>query len=50
MQASVFQEVNNSIRWINLYQVYNTTSFPNTSLEDSAIQRLNNRNQKLPHF
>ena len=33
MQASVVQEVNNSIRWINLYQVNNTISFPNTSLE-----------------
>ena len=33
MQASVVQEMNNSIRWINLYQVNNTISFPNTSLE-----------------
>ena len=50
MQALVVQEVNNSIRWINFYQVYNTIRFPNTSLEDSTIQRLHNRGQKLPHF
>ena len=43
-------EVNNIIRWINLYQVNNTISFPNTSPEDSAIQRLTNQGQKLPHF
>ena len=33
MQASVVQEITNSIRWINLYQVNNRISFSNTSLE-----------------
>ena len=37
------------IQWINLYQVGITQSisFPNTSLEDNAIQRLNNRGPEI---
>ena len=50
MQIPDVQNVDNSILWLNLYQVDNTISFAQTSPEDSAIQRLNNRGHELLHF
>ena len=47
VQALVVQNVDNVIRWINLYPLNSAISFSNIYPLDSAIQRLNNPGQEI---